>query len=154
MLICGFNEQSLSLPANVCISRWIRTDGISLHYYGLCVQVPIMPFSQTVAALRARDIMRRDCIVRYCQPYCCTENILTRICEIIKLVVPEKLQITSSYKPLFSTTNEQTPWPESANELYRPSDRSLPAKLMQTFEDKGMLRSQRSWSPTAVISVF
>jgi hypothetical protein len=32
--------------------------------------------------------------------------------------------------------NEHTPWPESANELYRPSDRSLSAKLMPTFADR------------------
>jgi hypothetical protein len=28
---------------------------------------------------------------------------------------------------------KQTPWPESASELYRPSDRRLSAKLMPTF---------------------
>jgi hypothetical protein len=31
---------------------------------------------------------------------------------------------------------EQTPWPESAGELYRPNDRRLSAKLLQTFADK------------------
>jgi hypothetical protein len=30
-----------------------------------------------------------------------------------------------------------TPWPESENELYRPSDRSLSAKLMPTLADRG-----------------
>jgi hypothetical protein len=33
--------------------------------------------------------------------------------------------------------NKQTPWPESASELYRPSDRSLSAKLVPTFADRG-----------------
>jgi hypothetical protein len=28
---------------------------------------------------------------------------------------------------------KQTPWPESASELYRPSDRRLSAKFMPTF---------------------
>jgi hypothetical protein len=46
------------------------------------------------------------------------------------------------------------PWPESATELYRPSDRRLPAKLVPTFSDRGVSRSQRGGSPTAVISVF
>jgi hypothetical protein len=32
---------------------------------------------------------------------------------------------------------KKAPWPESASELYRPSDRQLSAKLMQTFADKG-----------------
>jgi hypothetical protein len=30
-----------------------------------------------------------------------------------------------------------TPWPESASELYRPSDRRLSAKLVPTFADRG-----------------
>jgi hypothetical protein len=30
-----------------------------------------------------------------------------------------------------------TPWPESARELYRPSDRRLSAKLVPTFTDRG-----------------
>jgi hypothetical protein len=32
---------------------------------------------------------------------------------------------------------KQTPWSESASELYRPSDRRLPAKWLPTFADKG-----------------
>jgi hypothetical protein len=32
---------------------------------------------------------------------------------------------------------KQTPWSESASDLYRPSDLHLSAKLMPTFEDKG-----------------
>jgi hypothetical protein len=31
---------------------------------------------------------------------------------------------------------EETPWPESANELYQPSDRRLSGKLVQTFPDE------------------
>jgi hypothetical protein len=49
---------------------------------------------------------------------------------------------------------KQTPWSESASELYRPSDRRLPAKLVPTFAYRGVPRSQRGVSPTAVISVF
>jgi hypothetical protein len=30
-----------------------------------------------------------------------------------------------------------TPWPESASELYRPSDHPLSAKLVSTFADRG-----------------
>jgi hypothetical protein len=32
---------------------------------------------------------------------------------------------------------KQTPWPEYARELYRPSDRHLSAKLVPTFADRG-----------------
>jgi hypothetical protein len=31
----------------------------------------------------------------------------------------------------------ETPWPESASELYRPNDRRLSAKLVPTFTDRG-----------------
>jgi hypothetical protein len=31
----------------------------------------------------------------------------------------------------------ETPWPEFASELYRPSDRRLSAKLVPTFADRG-----------------
>jgi hypothetical protein len=33
--------------------------------------------------------------------------------------------------------HKKTPWPESASELYRPRDRSLSAKLMSAFGDRG-----------------
>jgi hypothetical protein len=33
-------------------------------------------------------------------------------------------------------TNKQTPWSESASELYRPSDRRLSAKLVPTFANR------------------
>jgi hypothetical protein len=38
------------------------------------------------------------------------------------------IQITRIFQ-----TSKQTPWPESASELYRPSDRRLSAKLVPTF---------------------
>jgi hypothetical protein len=43
--------------------------------------------------------------------------------------------------------------PESASELYRPSDRSLSAKLMPTLADI-VSRGQRNGSPRPLISVF
>jgi hypothetical protein len=33
-------------------------------------------------------------------------------------------------------TTKETPWPESASELYRPSDRRLSAKLVPTLADR------------------
>jgi hypothetical protein len=47
-----------------------------------------------------------------------------------------------------------TPWPESVNEFYRPNDRTLSEKLVPSFEDRGVSRSERGGSPTAVIQVF
>jgi hypothetical protein len=38
---------------------------------------------------------------------------------------------------LFSYKQQQTAWPESASELYRPSDCRLSAKLVSAFADKG-----------------
>jgi hypothetical protein len=37
----------------------------------------------------------------------------------------------------FHKQNEQTPWPDSARELYGLSDRRLSAKLVTTFADRG-----------------
>jgi hypothetical protein len=42
---------------------------------------------------------------------------------------------------------QQTPWPEFSSELYRPSDCRLSAKLVPTFVDRGVSRSQRDGSP-------
>jgi hypothetical protein len=64
---------------------------------------------------------------------------------------------TSPYRPnsLWGRTsflyNRQTPWPQSASELYRPSDRRLSAKLVSTFADRRVSsgqcgRSQRPYS--------
>jgi hypothetical protein len=36
-----------------------------------------------------------------------------------------------------SQSSDKTPWPESGSEFYRPSDRRLSAKLVQTFEERG-----------------
>jgi CBS-domain-containing membrane protein len=38
---------------------------------------------------------------------------------------------------IITTKQKQTPWSESASELYRPSDRRFSAKLLTTFADKG-----------------
>jgi hypothetical protein len=35
------------------------------------------------------------------------------------------------------SSNKQTPWSDSASELYRPSDRRLSVKWLPTFADKG-----------------
>jgi hypothetical protein len=43
-------------------------------------------------------------------------------------------------KILFSF--KQAPWPESASELYLPSDRRLSVKLVPTFAERGVSRSQ------------
>jgi hypothetical protein len=37
----------------------------------------------------------------------------------------------------FQNEEQKTPWPESASELYRPSDRRLSTKLVPTFADRG-----------------
>jgi hypothetical protein len=45
-------------------------------------------------------------------------------------------KIYGIFKPQIPNKQE-TPWPESASELYRPSDRSLLAKLVPAFADRG-----------------
>jgi hypothetical protein len=49
------------------------------------------------------------------------------------------LNISQLYRPPRPVTGikkKQTPWPESASELYRPSDRRLSAKWLPTFADR------------------
>jgi hypothetical protein len=53
---------------------------------------------------------------------------------------------------LLRKQTKQTPWPESASELYRPSDRRLSAKLVANFVDTEVSRGQHGGSPTAVVS--
>jgi hypothetical protein len=45
--------------------------------------------------------------------------------------------VGSLISPSKKKTNKQTPWSESASELYRPSDRRFSAKWLPTFADKG-----------------
>jgi hypothetical protein len=52
------------------------------------------------------------------------------------------------------TDYKKTPWPKSASEIYRTSDRRLSSKLVPTFADRGVSHSQGGGSRTAVISVF
>jgi hypothetical protein len=49
---------------------------------------------------------------------------------------------------VYQQTRKQTPWFQSASELYRPSDSSLSAKLVPTLADRGCRSAQRI--PTAV----
>jgi hypothetical protein len=49
--------------------------------------------------------------------------------------------------------NKRTPWTESASELYRPGDRRLSGKLVQTFTARGVSRSRREKCRTAAISI-
>jgi hypothetical protein len=42
----------------------------------------------------------------------------------------------STYSSFEHSHNKKTPWPESASELYRPSDSSLPEKLVPNFVDR------------------
>jgi hypothetical protein len=46
-------------------------------------------------------------------------------------------QILSGWTELEIMSNEKNPWSESANELYRPSDLHLSAKIVPTSEDRG-----------------
>jgi hypothetical protein len=47
---------------------------------------------------------------------------------------------------IFACLTKKTPWPQSASELYRPSDRRLSAKLVSTFCGYRLPRGQRDES--------
>jgi hypothetical protein len=55
---------------------------------------------------------------------------------------------------IIKAKQKQTPWLESVSKLYRPSDRRLSMKLVPTFADRGVSRSQRGGSSTGVILFF
>jgi hypothetical protein len=64
-------------------------------------------------------------VVTNSQQCCCPGNIF---------YVKQK-QVNSQYSSI--KTNKQTPWSESASELYRPSNRCLSAKWLPTCADRG-----------------
>jgi hypothetical protein len=43
----------------------------------------------------------------------------------------------STFTAIYFKIKNEIPWPETASELYRPSDHSLSAKLVPTYEDRG-----------------
>jgi hypothetical protein len=49
----------------------------------------------------------------------------------------EVLKFWMKYSQVNKQNKKRTPWSESANELYRPSDRRFSAKWLPTFADKG-----------------
>jgi hypothetical protein len=49
---------------------------------------------------------------------------------------PTSLIFIIAYINIYKQQTKQTPWSESASELYRPSDRRLSAKLVPTFADR------------------
>jgi hypothetical protein len=49
----------------------------------------------------------------------------------------QRLTLTLVIRHLFPVSSKKTPWPESASELYRPSDHRLSAKLVPTFANRG-----------------
>jgi hypothetical protein len=53
---------------------------------------------------------------------------------------------TARFKRVKSALTKKNPWPESASELYRLSERRLSAKLVQTFADRGVSHSQHNGS--------
>jgi hypothetical protein len=55
---------------------------------------------------------------------------------------------------LLWSAKKKSPWPEPASELYRPSDSGSSEKLVPTFVDRGVSRSQRGGFSTAVTSVL
>jgi hypothetical protein len=51
--------------------------------------------------------------------------------------LPSASTHTHARTEAYTTNDKQTPWSESASELYRPSDRRLSAKWLTIFADKG-----------------
>jgi hypothetical protein len=81
-----------------------------------------------------------------------TAEVTARLSAVVTLFIHKVWTLSDSWTFLNQTrTKTQTPWPESESELYRPSDRRLSAKLVSTFADREVSRSQRGGSSTVVI---
>jgi hypothetical protein len=55
----------------------------------------------------------------------------------MQLCVITKQEVLRRTNSLLSFDATKTPWPQSASELYRPSDRSLSTKSVPTFANRG-----------------
>jgi hypothetical protein len=74
-----------------------------------------------------------------------------------KNIFKECVHVSTLFGLLFCIkikNKQQTPWSESASQLHRTCDLRLLAKLVPTFADREVSRSQRGVSPIAVISVL
>jgi hypothetical protein len=58
-------------------------------------------------------------------------------CILVPVWAPCFVNMKSTEADEITNKNNQTPWSESASELYRPSDRRLSEKWLPTFADKG-----------------
>jgi hypothetical protein len=78
-----------------------------------------------------------------CFGLCLQENFLYQKLVILNKSTqlhpqPKRISLSKAKGKIFyipTTKRKQTPWPESANEIYRPSP--FLAKLVPTFEDRG-----------------
>jgi hypothetical protein len=68
---------------------------------------------------------------------------LTFYILVLYCIISTKIEFSTGS---FCICKRQTPWPESASELFRPRDRRLSAKLVPTFADRGVSRIQRNGS--------
>jgi hypothetical protein len=55
---------------------------------------------------------------------------------MIQLAIGQK-EIYTYGASVMQINKNKTPWPQSASELHRPSDRHLSTKLVPTFADRG-----------------
>jgi hypothetical protein len=63
------------------------------------------------------------------------------VCVVLCKQMPSVglIPVQGALSTVFKIHGKKPPWPESASELYRPSDRLLSEKLMPTFADRGCL---------------
>jgi hypothetical protein len=76
------------------------------------------------------------------QPSCCghvehSRTLQTTVCQTRAKITHNRRKLYFMWTEHCKTYIIKTPWPESASELYRPSNRHLSAKLAPTFADRG-----------------
>jgi hypothetical protein len=96
--------------------------------------------------LRIQSLMLRYCVVVYKRTFKRLQSSVDVTLYTLVKYFQRFISASSSLqhdKPIWET---HTPWPESASELYRPSDRRLSAKWLPTFCGYRVPRGQRDES--------
>jgi hypothetical protein len=81
------------------------------------------------------QLHRRAAVPVWNEPWCPMVSRLNLPAEMVLAWLWRKFYANN--KQTNKHTYIQSPWPESASELYRPSDRRLSAKLVPTYDDRG-----------------
>jgi hypothetical protein len=94
---------------------------------------PLFSVSVNLDSLCTAHAFVPEHLSNHCQCLCRTFSEICTKFDAVPLLDPSRNRI----RPDTLLQIKKTPWPESASELYRPSDRHLSETLVSTFADRG-----------------